>query len=138
VSGDRLALLLTAAGLVASIVIGYYFYRLANKERQPVYVVTGNIVVRAYTSRDIEVRYKGLEVPVVTRTVVALWNVGREPIRRDDLVERHPLSIQLAEKASILEAEVVATTRPEIDFECDVDPVVLSGGPGGSHPRASA
>jgi hypothetical protein len=39
-------------------------------------VVTGNTLVGA-EEQKIEVRYKGADVPVVTRTVVTLWNAGR-------------------------------------------------------------
>ena len=121
-TGDRLNLLIAAVTVVLSIVISYYFYRLAKKERRPVYVVTGNTVVKADEERKIEVRYKGEDVPVVTRTVVTFWNDGREPIRREDIVDRHPLIVQLPPDREILDARVVAQTRPEIDFSYVEDP----------------
>src|SRR6266545_6717793 len=95
-----LNLVLAAAGIVGGAVVSYYFYRISKKERRPVYVVTGHIVVRGNAELDIEVRYKQGEVPMVSRTVVALWNAGREPIRRDDLVENHPLMVKLPEDMS--------------------------------------
>ena len=104
-------------GLAAS----YFFYRIAKKERRPVYVVAGNVVVRGDEKRQIEVRHREQVVPVVTRTVIAFWNAGREPIRRDDLLENHPLRVRLPDDAVLLEAGVLTRTRSEIDFACFPD-----------------
>jgi hypothetical protein len=120
-TGDTLNLVLAAVSVVVGAAVGYYFYRISKKERLPVYVVTGHIVVRGNAELDIEVRYKQGEVPMVSRTVVALWNGGREPIRRYDLVENHPLMVKLPEDMSVLDARVLATTKPEIDFACFPD-----------------
>jgi hypothetical protein len=117
-NGDILNLALAAAGIVGGAVVSYYFYRISRKERRPIYAVTGNEVVRGDQKRQIEVRFKGEEVPVVTRTVVAFWNAGREPIRRDDIVGSHPPLVRRPRDAQLLEARVIATTRAEIDFEC--------------------
>jgi len=121
VTGDSLNLLIAAATVVASLAISYYFYRMAKKERRLVYVVTGNTVVQADKKREIEVRYKGSDVPVVTRTVITFWNAGREPIRDADIVATHPLYLKLPDGAALLDFRVVAATRPEIDFTCHLD-----------------
>jgi hypothetical protein len=120
-SGDALNLVLAAVSIVVGAAVSYYFYRISRKERLPLYVVTGEVVVRGDANRDIEVRYKGDAVLMVSRTAVALWNAGREPIRRDDLVENHPLRVRLPEDAELLEARVLVTTKPEIDFACFPD-----------------
>ena len=115
-TGDALNVTLAVATLVVSTAIAYVLYVRAKREAQPVYVVTGNTVVRAQTERQIEVRYRDRDVPVVTRTVIAFWNAGRQPIRRADIVENHPLTVVLPDGAEVLEARVIATTRPDIDF----------------------
>ena len=120
-TGDALNLLIAAVTLVASVVVSYLFYRLTKKERRPVYVVTGNTVVRAHPEQEIEVHYKGLPVPVVTRTLVIFWNAGHESIRLSDVVENHPLRIKLLDDSVVLDAQILATTRSEIDFTCLVD-----------------
>jgi transposase len=106
---------------LASIAISYYFYRRGKKERRPVYVVTGNPVVRTYRDREIVVLFGGSEVPVVTRTIVTFWNAGQESIRAADVVEDHRVHIEFPAGTNILDALVVEATRPEIDFACKTD-----------------
>jgi hypothetical protein len=120
-SGNTLNLVLAAAGIVVGGAVSYYFYRITKKERRPVYVVSGYIVVQGDEKLDIEVRYKGHEVPMVSKTVIAFWNAGREPIRRADLLENHPLTVKLPKGTKLLDGRVTATTRSEIDFACFPD-----------------
>ena len=91
-SDTSLNLIVGVAGIVVGLVGAYAFHRLEKKERRPVYLVTGNVVVRADQQRNIEVRHRDKVVPVVTRTVITFWNAGREPIRRSDLLDNHPLT----------------------------------------------
>jgi hypothetical protein len=116
VSDTALNVVMGVGLFIASTAIAIFLFARAKKEPRPVYYVTGNTVVRARAERKIEVRYRGKDVPLVTRTVVAFWNAGRQPIRRDDLVENHPLEILVPSNTEILEVRVVATTRPDIDF----------------------
>jgi hypothetical protein len=104
---------------VVSTAIAYFLYVRARKEARPVYVVTGNTVVRAHAERQIQVRYRDKDVPIVTRTVITFWNAGRRPIRQDDIVKYHPLTVVLPDGAQVLEARPIAATRPDIDFLVD-------------------
>ena len=115
--GDTLNLVIAAVSIILGAAVSYYFYRISKKERAPVYVVIGHVVVQGDTERAIEVRYKGDEVPLVSRTVVALWNAGREPIRRDDLVENHPLRVKMPKGVVLLEVRVLATTKEVRSFQ---------------------
>jgi hypothetical protein len=125
VSDSTLNIVMAVAGLVASTAIAIFLYYRAKKEPRPVYVVTGNTVVRAHAEREIEVRYRDRDVPVVTRTVIAFWNAGRQSIRRADIVENHPLTVVLPDGADVLEARIVAVTRPDIDFLVSWGPPTL-------------
>jgi hypothetical protein len=116
VSDTALNVVLAIAGLAVSTAIAYAFYVREKRDPRPVYVVSGNTVVRAHAERKIEVRYRGRNVPVVTRTVITFWNAGRQPIRRDDIVKNHPLTVVLPGDADVLEARPIAATRPDIDF----------------------
>ena len=113
---DVLNLALWAAGIVVSTAIAVFFFFLGRKEPRPVYYVSGITVVRAQPEQKIEVRFRGTDVPVVTRTVIAFWNAGRQPIRRTDIVDRHPLTVVLPDGAEVLQAQIIAMTRPDIDF----------------------
>jgi hypothetical protein len=120
-TGDSLAWALSILGVAATVAVGYLSYRLSKKEPRPVYVVAGNILVKGDPTKDIEVRYKERPVPLATSTIIGFWNAGREPIRRADLVESHPLRIILDQKSEILDARIGAVTRPDLDFRCSAD-----------------
>lgn len=115
---------------IGSILAAWVFYQRGKRERRPTHAVTGNRVVVGNPKRGIEVSFRGESVPVVSRTLVVVWNEGRETIRRGDVTEDAPLTVSVnGVNARILEASVVAVTRPEIGFRIDVEPprsVVLS------------
>jgi hypothetical protein len=53
--------------------------------------------------------------------MITFWNALREPIRRNDLLENHPLTVKLPGRARILDVRVASATRPELDFACFPD-----------------
>ncbi len=110
---------------LAGVAVAWIFYRRGYRERRPTYIVTGNRVVAEDPRRGIEVTFRGEKVPVVSRTLVAVWNDGRETIRRTDVPEGAPLTISIDGANRILEARVAATTRPEIGFRTHLDPLCV-------------
>lgn len=119
---STVASVVLAIGLfLAGVLVTWVFDRRGNRERRPTYVITGNRVVLAYPKRGIEVFFRGERVPVVSRSLVVLWNDGRETIRATDVPQNAPLAICVKEPARILEATVAAATRPEIEFRTAVD-----------------
>jgi hypothetical protein len=120
-SEASLNLVIALVGIVIGAAVSYYFYRLSKKEPLPMYCLAGNVVVTSHKERDIKVQFRGKDVPVVTRTMIAFWNAGREPIRREDLRDNHPLTVKLPEGAQLLDARVLTVTRPEVDFACFPD-----------------
>jgi hypothetical protein len=117
------------AGAVITALVAWAFHRWGTPSRRPTYVVTGNRVVAGDPKRGIEVTFRGERVPVVSRTLVAVWNDGREPIRQVDVPNSAPLTIHVDGADRILDMTIVAVTRPEIGFHARVEPprqVVLS------------
>lgn len=76
-------LLIGVLGIVATFLAGvlvtWAFDRM--RPRRPTYVVTGNRVVSGNPDLGIGVTFRGETVPVVSRTLVPVWNDGRETIR---------------------------------------------------------
>ncbi len=118
----RTSIFLAIVTFLAGVAVTWVFYRRGYRERRPSYIVTGNRVVAEDPRRGIEVTFRGEKVPVVSRTLVAVWNDGRETIRRTDVPEGAPLTISIDGANRILEARVAATTRPEIGFRTHLDP----------------
>lgn len=89
------SVVLAIGTFLAGALVTWVFYRRANRERRPTYVVTGNRVVSGYPNRGIEVSFRNERVPVVSRSLVAFWNNGRETIKRTDVPESAPLTIHV-------------------------------------------
>lgn len=112
-----------AVGAIVSTSFGWFFYRRALRDPGPTYVLTGHVVVSGSLGREeIEIRFAGEVVPVVSRTLVVFWNRGRKSIRRDEVPAAHPLRIEvLDDGARVLDAAVITSTRPEIGVEARPD-----------------
>lgn len=115
-SDRTLAVVLAVLTAVGGTAVSMILFRLSRVVRRPVYMLTGNLVVR--DGEDIEVRFRGEQVPRVTRTLVFFWNAGRESIRSEDV--REPARIRVNE-GSMLRAKLVRTTRPEIRAHLEME-----------------
>jgi hypothetical protein len=115
-AGDTVLAVLafSASGLFA-----YLLYRLSLRDPRPTYTITGNVLVRSAPRRGIEVRMEGQDVPRVTRSILLIWNSGRGTIRQADVPEGAPLTIIVQGADRVLNAAVVAVTRPEIGFRLE-------------------
>lgn len=63
---------------------------------------------------DIEIRFRSKPVPKVTTTILALWNSGNQTITKQQIIKADALRFQLGDEAEILQAHVIAATRPVI------------------------
>lgn len=117
-SDTEVAVVLTIASIVAGAVLGYLFFRLGSRDRRPVFMKAGNRVVAG--GGPIEIRYEGVPVPRVTRTLVFFWNSGTESVRSEDV--RNPVTLSVDDGA-LLRATIIRSTRDEINARLnDPDP----------------
>jgi hypothetical protein len=65
------------------------------------------------------VRFKGVEVPRLTRTRLVLWNPRWAVVHREDIAESDPLRIVFRE-AEVLDVRLTAQTRDAISFTSEV------------------
>ncbi|HXC50956.1 MAG TPA: hypothetical protein VN634_08735 [Candidatus Limnocylindrales bacterium] len=76
--------------------------------------VSGEHLIRAdgvTSPSGLTLLYRGKPVPRVSLTRVVLWNVGRAPVRRADLVSSDPLQFNFSPGAHVLDVEILRVTR---------------------------
>lgn len=116
-TNEQLGLLLAFAGLVLPTLIGYIISKRGLRDPRPMFIVTGNSVVRASRDDGISVTLDGATVDRVTRTFIVFWNAGRGSIRREDT--RKPVRFALTH-GKIFRAQLVATTRSDIEPSVEI------------------
>ena len=105
-------------GLLSIAATAYFALRYSERKAPRMQSMTENkIAVSQDAAQDIEVRYKDVKVDRVTTTLVWLWNDGRKPILRADLLPNQPLVVELADPAGqlvVLDVAVRSVSRPGI------------------------
>jgi hypothetical protein len=71
---------------------------------------------------EIGFTFKGVAVPTVTLTRVAIWNAGNTTIRGEQIVNRDRLRVVTSAGSSVLDAVVLGHTRSVNDVSCSIDP----------------
>lgn len=69
---------------------------------------------------EIEVRYRGVQVPKVTASIVWIWNSGNTTVRRTDIVPDDPLRFQFS--GDVLNVAVRTVTRDVIGISALTSP----------------
>lgn len=109
-------------GILAGIVVSWYFYHLAKRERQPVFLVDAVRTEIVNTGRIAEApirvlrRDNGREITSnVTVFRFYLWNAGKEAIKRENILEGIRLVLENAgANAEILEPRILKRSRENI------------------------
>ena len=104
---------------VASIVLAYYWHAQSVQERAPAYYVsperTRIVEMPVPAPSEVQVLYRGKALNTnVNAVVVYLWNDGKLPIKREDVLE--PVRLQLEPGAEILDARVLKVSRAVTKF----------------------
>ena len=72
-------------------------------------------VVKGGVASDLSVSYLGKAVTSDLRAYqIAIWNAGREPIRREDVLK--PLTLSWSANSKVIEIKVVKSTRAETEI----------------------
>jgi hypothetical protein len=67
---------------------------------------------------EVNVQFRGVDIPRLTRTVIVLWNDGEKTIAGSDIVQDDPLCIDVGADASIVACSLLKSTRPVIQATC--------------------
>lgn len=91
--------------------IGLVAYVKSRRVRRPLFLTSFYPVVPDVPLRDLEVRYRGQDVPRLTGELVYFWNAGTTTVRADDVAPGDPLRIEVPSDVDLLHAVVIARTR---------------------------
>jgi hypothetical protein len=113
----------TCVGILG-ILLGCYFYFRGKREKKPqVRMKSFNLISQSVVEvkpEKIGITYLGNPIENMTVTNVALWNSGREPIRKEDILSTEPLRILTKEGFRILDAEVVQVNNDTNNLRCQL------------------
>jgi hypothetical protein len=105
-----------------AIVLGYVFYRLQLRNPRVAYQLQSWPLIdegpKAIRS-DLDVRFKGIRIPRLTRTTTVIWNAGGTTFRAADNVSGDPLRISFGADTEVLEVEVLARSRDVVNANVD-------------------
>lgn len=102
---------------ILSILIGflislYFAINDFHKPRLKIYCQSTRIIglfpeVSNNLTEELEIKYKGILIPRLTRTVYILWNGGLSTIKSDELVTKNPLKISSVKENEILSCKII-------------------------------
>jgi len=106
-----LGLLLLA---VFTFILMILFYYRSKRIKKPFYAVRSINLIQNFSSRlsSLKISYKDEQVENLTVSNVALWNGGKETIRKNDITNVKPLKISLREPYKILDAKIICSNNP--------------------------
>lgn len=128
--GDRMKLVLVLKGFfkaqwlaILAIIVGfstsYYFYSVSKIEKEPAYVVTNNVGLfsspQGLSSEYFAFIKRSDNSEVVDNVYLleaSFWNMGREPIRAEDVLDE--ISINYIGDIEIIDAFIAKATRTKI------------------------
>jgi hypothetical protein len=108
-------LALAVLGIGAS----YVFYRKSIRSKSVVFSSSSFNLIHESLSvvSGLSIRYKERDVGRLTVNRIAIWNKGREPVRRFDIAEGDPLRIEVvSESVEILSATISQSTSKSNNF----------------------
>src|SRR5207302_1085888 len=110
-----LTLTVAVLGLLAS----YFFYRRSVTKNQLAFQRESTTIIGTDSAlpSDIEILFKGSKVPLVTKSLVAIWNRGNATVSGNQIVEKDALRIELMNTATVLDFNMTLCTREVNAFE---------------------
>src|SRR5688572_6382101 len=93
---------------VISIILAFYFYKKAQREKRPVFARRTTRLVQPYLSslKSLNIQYQGQDVKTLSLTKFSFWNAGKDPIRKEDIAPGDPLFIQASTNIIFYDVEI--------------------------------
>ncbi len=113
-----------AIGGVISLIIGWILLLPTLRSKTLAWTMSSRNIVKDFSSEleGLEIRYRGEEVNNVSTAKVAVWNDGKETIRRDDIIEANPPRLTALGDVRFLYAALIDHNNDESEFAIDVSP----------------
>src|SRR5258706_3954620 len=94
---------------VISMILAVILYNLGKKIRLPTYAVRNlNLIKeRKVGMNGLRISYQKQYIKNLSVAKIALWNSGKEAIRKEDIAEKEPIQILAINSNDILEAKII-------------------------------
>jgi hypothetical protein len=110
--------IITILTAITGILVSYYFFRQAQKNKEPCWAVKSNNLIRDFGSNisKLEIVYDRQKIENLTISRVMFWNNGSETLERQHIVSANPLKILGINGAKIIDAEVLKQNNHHCNF----------------------
>ncbi|MEH7893945.1 hypothetical protein, partial [Bacillus thuringiensis] len=98
---------------IIGILIAIVTYRKSKIGQRLVYQSSATKIIgkNQNTPEEIQIYFRGSEVPRVIKTNLVIWNSGNETIKSSHVTQEDPLRIQIEESESIISYRILKETR---------------------------
>lgn len=111
-------------GILAGFLIAFLFYRASRIGPRPSYQLRALRLIaedERVLPEEVEILFKGIRVPRLTKTHVIFWNSGRVILEGKQIVDADPLRLEFSKDAQVLRARIVKATRDTNEFEAKIN-----------------
>ncbi|GGA05100.1 hypothetical protein GCM10008018_58880 [Paenibacillus marchantiophytorum] len=108
-----------------SIIFSIVFYKFTRVKNQVSYKTSFIRLIgkRKSLSDDVDILYKGISVPRLTKSHIVLWNSGTTTVNGNDIIKDDRLRLEFSEGTQILRANIIKENRRinKLSVQSDVD-----------------
>lgn len=100
---------------VLSLLLGYVFFRLSRRIKQPYWTINSNNLISGFSGKvhNLEIKYSDRKIENLTISQIVFWNAGSQTIHRTDIAAADPLKIVAANGIQLLDAKLLkANSEP--------------------------
>jgi hypothetical protein len=111
-------------GILAGLLIALYFYRASRIGPRPSYQLKALKLIakdERALPEEVEILFKGMSVPRLTKTHVIFWNSGKAMLDGKQIVDADPLRLEFSKDAQVLRARIAKATRETNEFEVKIN-----------------
>jgi hypothetical protein len=111
-------------GILAGLLISLYFYRASRIGPRPSYQLKALRLIakdEGALPEEVEILFKGMSVPRLTKTHVIFWNSGKAMIDGKEIVVDDPLRLEFSKEAQVLRARIAKPTNKTNKFEIKIN-----------------
>ena len=111
-------------GILAGLLIALHFYKASRIGPRPSYQLRALRLIakdERALPEEVEILFKGMSVPRLTKTHVIFWNSGKALLEGKQIVDTDPLRLEFSKDAKVLRARIAKATRKTNEFEVKIN-----------------
>lgn len=111
-------------GVLAGFLIAFLFYRASRIGPRPSYQLKALRLIakdERALPEEVEILFKGMSVPRLTKTHVIFWNSGKAMLDGKEIVVDDPLRLEFSKEAQVLRARIAKATNKTNKFEVKIN-----------------